>query len=62
MTKTKRDEISNAKQMVGASVFHAGEHGVVERYCPEYQPATTIVAVRFGGRVAMLKPAEIGAR
>lgn len=60
----KNSRIAAAKtaiEMVGSSCFHAGEHGeIVEATGDTY--AEPMVQVRFGTRIATLKPSEIGSR
>jgi hypothetical protein len=51
--------IAHAIAMVGCACYHAGEHGVIEAYVAD--TAVPMLRVRFGKRVATLKPSEIGA-
>lgn len=52
---------SEAKKMVGCSVFHDGEHGVIEAYDTRTY-RVPMFRVRFGTRMATLKPTEIGSK
>lgn len=51
---------ADLRAAVGCAVYHRGEHGVIVAYLPE-EYATPMCKVRFGERVAILKPSEIGA-
>ena len=48
-----------ASELVGASVFHGGEHGVITSAMMMAEP---MVSVAFPGRVAIMKPSELGSR
>jgi hypothetical protein len=52
--------ISQARKMVGSTVFHMGEDGLIVNVCPftstRSQP---MLVVMFGSRKAILKPSEI---
>lgn len=61
MTKTNRRAASKiANAMVGTSCFHRGVHGVIES-ADHDNYIEPMLFVRFGDRVAILKPTEIGA-
>jgi hypothetical protein len=64
MGKNKNSNRAAAKiatGMVGSSCFHAGEHGEIIRADTESYDVP-MVYVRFGDRIAILTPSEIGAR
>lgn len=57
----KRIAAKHAAEMVGCGVFHDGEHGrIIAADTTSY--AEPMVRVQFGGgRIATLKPSELGA-
>jgi len=50
--------MKEARELIGYSVFHQGEHGTIVSARMMAEP---MVAVQFGGRVAILKIDELGA-
>lgn len=51
----------NARAMVGCACYHDGEHGViVDTDLTSYE--VPMLRVKFGERIATLRPSEIGAR
>jgi len=59
MTKTNKATMKMAREMVGCSVFHDGEEGTI---VGAEMMAEPMVVVVFGGRRAILKPSELGAK
>lgn len=61
MTNGNRRKLAKiAHAMVGCDCFHRGEHGTIESADVDSY-AEPMLVVRFGDRVAILKPYEIGA-